>query len=213
MIYFKRYDIFIISVHRMIHNIITKSSRTDRYSRRRRKFSTRTGSTIRGLFFSSSSSSRTAKTRVSYGFTGLDGFARFTVEAFDIQFSPNAVQRRVEYLPTCTGMLRRCIGHLVPILEKPPLQIHTPLSPGPRTYMHSHPRHTLAFLLDDVPLVQPRVNNRQRSNFSRCYTTCVYIVLHTNFWTKRNEQGYEIKVLLVTGGYLQKFIVEKGDKF
>lgn len=57
-----------------------------------------------------------------------------TIQPFDIQFSPNAV----ECLPTCTGMLHCCIGHLVPILEKP-TSPHTPI------HMHRHPEHTLAF--------------------------------------------------------------------
>lgn len=61
-------------------------------------------------------------------------FARLPFQPFDIQFSPNAV----ECLPTCTGMLHCCIGHLVPILEKP-TSPHTPI------HMHRHPQHTLAF--------------------------------------------------------------------
>lgn len=67
-----------------------------------------------------------------------------TIQPFDIQFSPNAV----ECLPTCTGMLHCCIGHLVPILEKP-TSPHTPI------HMHRHPETHLGFLLDSLSLSLP----------------------------------------------------------
>lgn len=209
MIYFKRYDIFIISVHRMIHNIITKSSKTDRYSKRRRKFSMRTGGTIRVFFFFLVQRKHASAMVLQVSMVSLGLPSKHSISNFH-QMPCSVAQNICPRVPECSTVVQATWSPS----WRSPLYKSIPPSPPVHvlTCIRTPPTH-LGFSARRRSLVQPRVNSRQRSNFSRCYTTCVYIVVHTNFWTKRNEQGYEIKVLLAIGGYLQKFIIEKGDKF